>query len=166
MKNHANGQRRQLSASKQLNGVSVRYGTPTKTLEAGKPVILCPFCTPTHPLSVSGPSACGTMIEIRASQPVYKAKLHKDMVCVKCKQGGGSMIQFNDMFIHTHDCVPGVTVFTDPSRFSRMAKIVYHAPALFKANLEKRFGVAKVVNEVTPAGESTGRVLGYYFQKA
>lgn len=147
--------------------MTIRYEQPKLVVENGTPVIQCPFCKPTHPLSVSGVSACGTVLELRAAQMVFDGRFNKDIVCIKCKKGGGKLIQFNDAFIHAHDCMPGVFTFADPPKFSKMAKIAFHARPPIKSWMQKIFGEAKAVEEVKPDGTRTGKHLGYFFyQKA
>lgn len=144
---------------------SLRHETPNMKVENGKAVILCPFCNPSHELSLREPAACGTILEVRASQLVHNAFMNKEMVCIKCKKGVGKMVQYNDAFVHVPDCNPDILLFSDPTKFSRMAKLVFHAPAWLRVRLEKRFGQARVVDQVTPGGVSTGKVSGYYFHK-
>lgn len=147
--------------------VTVRYATPALKMEAGKPIIWCPFCNPSHPLSLSTPSACGTLLEVRATQAVYKARLNKGMVCIKCKKEDGNMVQFNDAFVHVPDCTPDIILFNDPTKFSRLAKFVFHAPAWLQKIAKRYVGNARRVDLVTPDGAATGRTSGYYFhQKA
>ena len=145
--------------------ITIRHGSPTLKMENGKPVIMCPFCTPSHALVLSGASPCGTLIEVRATQAVYKARFHKDMVCVKCGESGGNMVQWNNAFMHAPDCKPGVLTFTDPPPISRMAEFVFTAPSWIKPWLEAMFGETRPVEEVTPDGTRTGAILGYIFYK-
>lgn len=130
----------------------------------GSASLWCPFCHPTHKILPGMESACGTRLEVRAVQMVFKAKYEKDMVCVKCGQGGGEMVLFRNAFIHVHDCTPGVAALTEEPKFTPLARIVYSIPwPSLKTRVEKRTGRAMKVDEVTPEGERTGKVLGYAF---
>lgn len=108
-------------------------------------------------------SLCGTRLEVRAVQVVFRAKYQKDMICVKCGQGGGDMVRFQNAFIHADDCMPGVATFTEPPKYSKVAKLLYNFPAFIKSIIEKKYGKIMPVDEVNPQGERTGVVLGYFF---
>lgn len=131
----------------------------------GKPAMLCPFCQPSHPLIPGIEAHCGTNLQVRAVQVVFKAKYHKGMVCAKCGKDGDQMVQFQNAFIHVKDCMPGVATLTDPPKFSKLAQMVYKSHARVQALLQKRFGQAMAVDEVMPDGTRTGQVLGYFFMK-
>jgi hypothetical protein len=152
------------------NSVRPRYTTrveaPIAKMEKNEAVLYCPFCKPTHRIAPGVETACGTRLEVRAVQMVFKAKYEKNMICVKCKQGGGEMVQFRNGFLHTHDCAPGVAALTEEPKFTPLAKVIYNLnwPAV-KSKIEKRTGRAMKVDEVTPEGERTGKVLGYAFFK-
>lgn len=105
------------------------------------------------------------MIEVRASQAVYRARLNKGMVCIKCKKADGNMVRFNDAFVHVPDCTPEIVLFNDEKKFSRTAQFVFHLPAWLKQRLQPIVGDARKVDQVTPEGISTGRTSGYYFHK-
>lgn len=154
-----------MSKTKQIRPpFTERIGTPKATKdEKGNAVLWCPFCIPSHPLDTGGASACGTILQVRAVQIVYKSKFNKDLVCVKCQKGGGDMVHFNNAYIHTHDCMPGVATFVDPPKFSKAAALVFKAPGWIKPRLEKILGEAKPVEEVTEDGTRTGKILGHFF---
>lgn len=145
--------------------VTERFGTPILRKDKDTPLIECPFCKPTHALSVSGPSACGTMLQLRAVQRVYKGRFNKGMVCIKCGKGGGELVHFNDAFVHANDCTPGVYAFADQPKFSRMAQMIFTAPGFIKRPFENRLGKTMAVEEVLPDGTKTGKHLGYFFYK-
>lgn len=151
--------------SKNFNpAITERIGVPLIQKDtAEKPLIMCPWCKPSHPLSTVGASACGTILQVRAVQVVYHTRYKKDLICVKCQQGGGDMTMFNNAFIHTHDCMPGVATFVDPPKFSGMAALVFKLPKQIKSIFEKYLGEAKAVEEVTDDGTRTGRTMGYFF---
>lgn len=132
----------------------------------GKPTLLCPFCKPTHPIIPGKVSMCGTALEMRAVQTVFKARFIKGMVCAKCGQGGGDMVHFQNAFVHVHDCTPGVAVLTQPPVFTPFARLVYGLPEKLKTRIEKRTGMAVPVDEVKPDGTRTGQVLGYFFNRS
>ena len=144
--------------------VTERFGTPRMQKgDDGNPLVLCPFCSPSHPLSAVGVSACGTQLQLRAVQTVYHAKYRKDMVCIKCQKGGGDMVMFNNAFVHVNDCSPGVATFIDPPKFSRMASLVFRMPNKIKTFTEKYLGETKAVEEVDEKGVRTGKTLGHFF---
>lgn len=145
--------------------VKDRYGQPILSKTDGKPSIGCPFCKPSHPLNVDGVSPCGTFLQLRAVQTVYKGRMYKDMVCLKCQKGGGEFVHFNAGYIHTHDCMPGVFTFLEQPPFSALAKIVHGLPDGLKKRAETWLGQTMTVDEVTPEGVRTGKKLGYFFHK-
>lgn len=143
-----------------------RVLAPIAKMQGKEAVLYCPFCKPTHKILPGAPNPCGTFLEIQAVQTVFKAKYEKNLVCLKCGQGGGEMVQYRNGFIHTHDCAPGVAALTEEPKFNRWAKIVYQIPWLaLKTRIEKHVGRAMKVDEVKPDGERTGKVLGYAFFK-
>lgn len=131
----------------------------------GKPAMMCPFCNPSHPLVPGLEAPCGTNLQVRAVQIVYKSKFHDDMVCAKCGKSGDQMVRFQNAFIHIKDCAPGVATLTEAPKFSKLARLFYNPPARIKLMMEKLFGRSMAVDEVTPDGKRTGRVLGYFFMK-
>lgn len=141
-----------------------RIEAPIAKMEKKEAVLYCPFCKPTHRITPGVENPCGTHLEVRAVQTVYRAKYVKEMVCLKCGQGGGEMVQFRNGFIHAHDCAPGVAALTEEPKFNRFAQIVYSIPwPALKSRIEKRIGRAMQVDEVTPDGTRTGKILGYAF---
>lgn len=144
--------------------VRERYGTPFITREKdGSAILNCPFCKPTHPIRPDVGSACGTMLEVRAVQRIYRAKYEKDMVCVKCGKGGDEMVLFQNGFIHTHDCAPGVVALANPPKYSKLAAKVYGTK--LQGLAERIFGKITPVHEVNPDGTKTGLTLGYFFTR-
>ena len=133
--------------------------------QKGQSAILCPFCIPTHPIVPGYEAMCGTALEIRAVQPVYKARFYKGMVCAKCGKDGDQMVRFQNAFIHIKDCTPGVATLTEAPKFTKVARVVYNAPRWIKARVEKKFGQAMPVDEILPDGTRTGHVIGYFFLK-
>jgi hypothetical protein len=132
----------------------------------GNAVLLCLFCTPTHPLNPSAPASCGTRLVLTAEQTVIRAKFNKNLVCVKCGKGGGEMVMFQNSYIHIHDCNPGVMAMREPPKFSKFAEIVNTMPNQFiKSRIEKITGRAMPVEEVDPKGVKTGQIWGYFFWK-
>jgi hypothetical protein len=132
----------------------------------GSASLYCPFCKPSHKIMPGMEALCGTRLEVRAVQIVFKAKYEKDMKCAKCGQGGGEMVRFQNAFIHANDCTPGVATLTEAPKFSKWAQIVWGIPwPALKARIEKRTGKAMPVDEVTPDGARTGVVLGHFFFK-
>lgn len=143
-----------------------RVEAPIAKMEKKEAILYCPFCRPTHKIVPGVENPCGTRLEVRAVQTVYKARYMKEMVCLKCGQGGGEMVQYRNGFVHTHDCAPGVAALTEEPKFNKWAEIVYGMPwPAVKSAIEKRVGRAMQVDEVAPDGKRTGKVLGYAFFK-
>lgn len=144
--------------------VRERVGTPHITRDKdGAAILNCPFCVPTHPLRPDVGSACGTMLQVRAVQRVYRAKYEKHMTCVKCGKGDGEMVLFQNGFIHTHDCAPGVVALADPPKYSELAKRVHGTR--WQKLIERIYGEIMPVHEVNPDGTKTGVTIGYFFKK-
>lgn len=133
--------------------------------EHGATILLCPFCQPSHPLRTDGETACGTMLRVQAVQTVYDARHAKKLVCAKCGKGGGKMVAWNGAYVHLEQCVEGVVTMTEQPKFTKVAEYVYKSPKWAKQIIEKYAGRATPVNEVSPNGERTGNVLGYFFWK-
>lgn len=146
--------------------VTTRIEAPIAKMEKKEAVLYCPFCKPTHKIVPGLEHPCGTRLEVRAVQEVYKARYDKTLKCAKCGRGDGEMVRFQAGFIHTHDCTPGVAALTEPPKFSMAAKVIYNLKwPRVKSEIEKRTGRAMKVDEVTPEGARTGNVLGYTFLK-
>ena len=134
--------------------------------ENGNAILLCPFCKPTHPLNPSMPALCGTTLVLTAEQTIIRAKYNKDIVCVKCGEGGGEMVMFQNSYIHSHDCKPGVMAMTNPPKYSKIAEKIYAIKNDFIKNfIEKFIGRAMPVEEIDTKGKKTGVILGYFFWK-
>lgn len=125
----------------------------------------CPFCADHHKLLPNIESACGTRIEVTAVQEIYPVHTvkHKSLTCVKCFQGGGEMVRFNNSFVHLIDCKPGSRLLQDIPPNSRMAEIVYKLPVWLKTRIEKLTGKSDRVLEIDEKGEKTGKVIAYIF---
>ena len=144
-----------------------REGIPMISKDGkGNALLLCPFCTPPHPINPDSPALCGTILQVRALQVVYKAKKYGNEVCVKCQKGGGQMVLFQGALVHTHDCTPGVVALSTPPKYSPFARWTYKlSDGKLKSFIQKRWGTAMPVEEVTPAGEKTGVVFGHFFNR-
>ena len=129
--------------------------------------ILCPFCPVPHPILVGQDSACGTTMKVTAVQTIYPARTTKkhNLICIKCKKGGGEMVKFNQSYVHAVECAPDTKLITVPPKFSLAAQIVYQAPPWMKNRIAKIVGYPKEVREVTAEGKDTGKTLGYFFFK-
>lgn len=150
------------------NGVTYREAAPgTVKDKSGSTVFTCPFCNPTHPISPFQVSPCGTIVDVRAVQATFSSKYDPRIRCAKCGQKGGKMVQRGDAYIHAEECKPGTVFMTEPPAYSTFAKFVYNLKkGSTKAFLEKHLGRAVMSEEVTPQGEKTGVVFGYFFYKA
>lgn len=134
--------------------------------ENGSNILLCPFCSDPHPIMPFVASPCGTMVTFYAEQTIYRAKADKRFICAKCGEGGGEMVKWNDAFVHTPDCKPGVKTLTEPPKYSWLAKVVHGMKdGKMKDYMQQAFGRAVAVDEVTPDGKLTGTVLGYFFHR-
>ena len=156
---------------KQVNSrpeVRVRELPPKFDQNGKDAVILCPFCGIPHPISIGKDSPCGTNLRLTAVQTIFPARTVKKLklVCMKCHQSDGEMIQFNNAFVHLIDCVPGTKLVAVPPKFSGFAQVVHSLPLPLRRAVERRTGYAKPVTEVDPEGNETGKTLGYFFYKA
>lgn len=146
---------------------TVRNGTPKMLKDKeGNTLLICPFCAVPHALTPNVPSQCGTRLILTAEQVVFRAKADKRFICVKCGKGGGEMVRFQNAYIHTHNCSPGVVTMTEPPRFSRMAGLVSKVRnERIRKSIERFTGRAMPVDEVREDGTRTGVVLGHFFHK-
>lgn len=133
----------------------------------GSETLMCPFCMPSHPIYPFTPSSCGTIVEVTAVQTVYHAKYDRTMVCAKCGKGSGDMVKWQNALVHNYDCSPGTMTFAEPPKNSPLAKWVYELPknSFVKYLMEKAYGRASTLDEVTPQGVRTGNIRGYFFYK-
>jgi len=132
--------------------------------ENGNVLLMCPFCKPSHPIRAENDSNCGTILQIRATQIVYKAKYDERLICVKCGEGKGEMVKFQNGFVHTPDCRPDIVALESPPEYSKFAEHVYHMKPFWKKFYEGIYGNVAPVKEVEPNGKPTGVILGYFFQ--
>lgn len=91
---------------------------------SGNAQIMCPFCPRPHPLPLDGSAACGTRLDIRAIQKVYKG-----IACVLCGGQLGTMVKVGDKYRHAHDCTPSKQLYAEPPPLSRSAALVWRMPA-------------------------------------
>jgi len=134
--------------------------------ENGSNILLCPFCADPHPIMPFVASPCGTMVTFYAEQTIYRAKADKRFVCAKCGEGNGEMVKWNDAFIHVPDCKPEVKTLLEPPTYSKLARYIHNMrDGKIKGFSQRVFGRTVAVEEVTPDGKLTGRVLGYFFQR-
>lgn len=134
----------------------------------GSALLLCPFCPTPHTISTNSTSACGTILQVRALQTLYKAKRNDPKaICIKCQKGGGEMAIFQGALVHIHDCTPGVVAFSTPPEYSKFAKFAHGLKeGWLKHTIQKYFGTIVTVEEVTPEGVKTGTIYGHFFNKA
>jgi len=130
--------------------------------------LLCPFCIPSHPIVPNQPNACGTTLKVTAVQMVFtkEAVKAKGLICSKCRQGGGEMIQYMNVYAHLPDCKPDTILLPLLPEFNWFAGIVFRLKdGKIKKSLEQRFGLAQAVMDIDKEGKQTGKVLGYFFMK-
>jgi len=131
----------------------------------GNVTLMCPFCKPSHPIGSENNSSCGTMVQVRAIQTVFKAKFDKRLICVKCGQGGGEVVTFQNGFVHTHNCNPDAVTLEKLPEFSKLAKFIYERGDTTKKVMEFIFGEVVIVEEVDLSGKKTGVILGHFFKR-
>lgn len=143
-----------------------KYPLLNKTEEGVQ--VMCPFCTPSHPILPEVDSPCGTTLKVTAIQSIltsHGARQNK-IICIKCgKTEGGEMVRYMNGFVHIADCAPGTRLLTTPPAYSRLAWFVFRMPLAIRKWIEKSSGKAQAVKEIDPSGKETGRVLGYFFFK-
>lgn len=156
----------------------MRYHTPKpeiKTREAKPGVkktpkgveVLCPFCTPPHPILPGVESPCGTTLKVTAVQfylPSHTTR-RNNLHCLKCGEVGGEMIRYRGGYIHMTDCKPEVKLLTENPPLSSMAKVIYNLPKPAQKIIEKFSGKAQQLQEIDVEGKPTGKILGYFFWK-
>ncbi|MCJ7744595.1 MAG: hypothetical protein MUO99_08605 [Dehalococcoidales bacterium] len=118
----------------------------------------CPFCKPPHELPPPGQVArCGTYINIQAVQNIY---FERNLVCIVCGKGGGTMVKIGDNYKHTHDCYPGKKMLQKQPKFNPLAKVIFSLPKSVQQALNKTLGLASM--QVT---DKEGKIVGYSFDK-
>lgn len=131
-------------------------------------ILLCPFCTPAHAITPGESSPCGTHLRVTAVQEVISARTARQqgLVCVKCrKTGGGEMVKYLNGYVHVQECAPDVKLLTQIPKYSNFAKFVFKLPERLRTLIEKRTGVVQIVHGLTPEGQETGQIEGYFFGK-
>lgn len=120
----------------------------------GNAQVMCPFCPRPHPLPLDGPASCGTRLDIRAIQKVYKG-----VACVLCGGQQGTMVKVGDKYKHAHNCTPGKELYTTPPPFSRSAGLMWHMPNFVQqwhAWIWKRAAIEL---------KQEGKVVGYAWER-
>jgi hypothetical protein len=105
---------------------------------------------------------------VTAVQTIISARTARQeaLVCVKCrKMGGGEMVRYMNGYIHVQECAPEVKLLREIPKYSRLAEWVYRLPEKARSVIEKRTGIVQMVHELTPGGEETGAIQGYFFSK-
>lgn len=87
------------------------------------------------------------------------------IVCLKCHESGGEMVQYMNGFVHLTDCNPNTRLLPQIPNFNILAGVVFRMPTGLRAGIEKVFGHAQAVEEIDQEGKKTGKVLGYFFMK-
>ena len=122
----------------------------------GKGVLIeCPYCHPPHPLRVDLPAPCGTILELRAIQNLYR-----DVKCVLCENSQGTLIKVGEYYRHAHECSPGKRIYTVPPEKSRSAAVFHRFPKFLHKFYARNFG--KVVIELSHQGEVAGYAWDSY----
>lgn len=151
-----------------LPSTRMREMAPKLYEKDGTAMVLCPWCTPTHPLLPEESSPCGTRIKITAVQTIYTEAFvaeHK-LTCAKCGQGGGEMIEYKKVYAHLPDCKPDTFLLADQPHYTFLAAVVFQMKeGRLRDILEKKYGLAQKVMEIDEKGAQTNKVLGYFFLK-
>lgn len=134
-----------------------------KTKEGAQ--ILCPFCTPTHPLLPGEPASCGTILKLTAVQSIVPSRISRmsGIKCLKCHMGGGEMVQYMNGYVHLNDCTPGTRLLPSMPNFNIIAGLIYKFPMILRQRIEKLTGITQEVREIDQEGKETGRILGHFF---
>jgi hypothetical protein len=128
--------------------------------------LLCPFCTPTHPLALGESSACGTTIKVTAVQIIIPSRIARinHTVCIKChREGHGDMVRYGNAYVHLENCDPKTRLLSAMPNNNVFAKIVFKLPKGLRRQIEKTTGTAQQVREVDDKGVETGRVIAHFF---
>lgn len=151
------------------NRPDVRTREALPKVENGKKgvAVLCPFCKPSHAILPGVRSPCGTILDIKAIQPILLAHTaRRDGVkCLKCGETGKEMIQYHEGFICLEDCRPNLKLVTEHPPLSNVARFVHGLPAKLRAMVEKRLGIVIELKDFDKEGNVTGKTLGYFFSK-
>lgn len=130
--------------------------------------LLCPFCKPTHPIFPGKPNACGTTLRVTAVQQIISARTVRieGLTCIKCRQTGkGEMVHYMNGYVHVEECAPEIQLLTEIPAYSKWAEWVYKLPERIRDQVEKLTGVVQIVHGLSPNGEETDRIEGYFFKK-
>ena len=150
------------------NPVKTREAMPLTRKTKKGTEILCPFCTPPHPIIPTQPTPCGTEIQIKAVQYMITRHTAKQrgITCMKChKDVAGDLVACQNGFIHTFDCAPGTVILSQEPKYNKMAARVFKMPPKVRKAIEKKMGEVKEIAEVDVNGKPTGKILGYFFYK-
>lgn len=128
----------------------------------------CPFCPDHHPLHPGSESTCGTHIEVSAVQEVVSARMSRteNLICLKCHKGGGEMVHYHNGFVHLADCSPETKLLQEPPKYNFLAELVFKLHPRVRGLVERMTGRADQVFEIDQTGNTTGKILGYFFWKA
>jgi hypothetical protein len=151
----------------QRNPLRTREAVPDARRTKDGAQILCPFCKPSHPLSVGESSPCGTQLKLTAVQQIIPSRIVRmnKLVCVKCRQSGGEMVKYMNGFIHLQDCNPGTNLLRAQPHYNTLAGLVFKLPKTLRRQVAKVTGSPQQVREITPDGTETGKIAGYFFLK-
>jgi hypothetical protein len=134
--------------------------------KGGVIALMCPFCNPTHPLVPGQANTCGTELKVTAIQAIISARTvrQQGLICFKCREKGkGEMVQYMNGYIHVEECAPDINLLREIPPYSRWAELIYRFPKKIRARIEKVTGIVQIVHELTPEGEETGKIQGYFF---
>jgi len=146
----------------------VREMAPVLREDGKTAQVLCPYCKPSHLLIPGQPSLCGTSIKITAVQTIYTGRFiaENGILCAKCRQGGGEMVAYRNVYTHIPDCKPDTFLLPELPKFQPFAGVVFRMKdGKVKEAIERRLGLAQIVKETNSEGQPTGKVLGYFFLK-
>jgi len=124
--------------------------------QGGKGIVIeCPYCHPPHPLRLDLPAPCGTILEVKAVQSLYK-----DVACALCGKSGGTLIKVGELYRHANECSPGKRLYTIPPKRSLGAAIFYRLPKWIQVRHTRR-----TRRYVVQLSDQKGKVHGYAWDR-
>lgn len=125
-----------------------------RIVEGGSAQVMCPYCPRPHPLPLNEAAACGTRLEIRAVQKVYKG-----VTCALCGGALGTMVRIGENYKHSHQCTPGKELYAAPPPASRSAALFWHAPKFI------HYFMARNLKRAPIELKQNGKVVGYAWER-
>ena len=157
------GAKRKKRSNRVPTGMKPRRRTPLVHIDGDKHVLMCPFCSPSHPIDMMKEAHCGTTLECYAVQPVIRAKQIK---CLKCEQAGGTFVKAGTGYVHDFDCAPERKLMYGAPKMNRFAGAIFNRSVKFNEFFTKYTGKrARKALKLDENQELTDEVFGYFFEK-